>query len=395
MKEENKTIRLYDDDAYATEFTGVVLDCKEVPGDKDNNGQSCYNIILDRTLFFPEEGGQSPDKGTINGIPVVDVQIKNDVIIHTLTEPLQEGSRIDGKVDWDHRFSNMQQHSAEHIFSGVVHREYRLNNVGFHLSESVVTMDFDGVLTPEQIQDIEWKVNRAIAENVEIEARYPEREELQQLEYRSKIEINGPVRIVTIPGYDVCACCAPHVKRTGEIGILKVMNVQNYKGGVRVSILCGFRALAEYREKSRVVSELMHLLSAGQDTLFERVSRIKETNNELKVQLNALKQEALLGKIKEIPADEKNVLLFADDLDTAIVRTGVNTLVEKHKGVCGIFVGNDTDGYRFILGSSLADCNEIAGKLRKEFQAKCGGSNAMIQGSLLAPEKRIREFFEI
>lgn len=390
MSDADRTMKLYDDDAYATEFTGTVVSCQEM----QNDGQSCYKVILDRTLFFPEEGGQSPDKGTINGIEVTDVQIKGDVLIHTLTAPLEAGSRVEGRIDWNHRFSNMQQHSAEHIFSGIVNREYHFNNVGFHLSDNVVTMDFDGVLTQEQVLDIEWKVNCAIAENVEIDARYPERDELEQMEYRSKIEISGPLRIVTIPGYDVCACCAPHVKRTGEIGMLKVMGVQNYKGGVRISILCGFRALTEYREKSRVISDLMHLLSVGQNEIFERVFQLKEGNNQLKIQFNELKQKVILDRIKKIPDAEKNVLLFEDDLDTAVVRNGVNALVESHGGVCGIFVGNDAEGYRFILGSRFVDCNEIAAKLRAEFGAKCGGSSGMIQGSLPADKEKIEDFLK-
>ena len=422
-----KTIKLYDTTPYETTFTAKVLSCEECPersaGQKvakqDTASQlpdtepvttKIYRLILDRTLFFPEEGGQSSDKGVINGIEVVDVQINNDIVEHYIALPVQmisqqvnedcepsvpanmsfePGTTITAAIDWNHRFSNMQQHSAEHIFSGIVHREYGFKNVGFHLSDNIVTMDYDGVLTAEQIEDIEWKVNQAIAENIEIDARYPEQEELAQLDYRSKIEIDGPVRIVTIPGYDVCACCAPHVKRTGEIGILKVMTVQNYKGGVRISILCGFRALKAFREKNKVVSSLMNCLSTGQETLFERVSQLKEGNQELKIQIGILKQEAMLGKIEIIPRQQKHVILFEEELDTAIVRNVVNALVEKHEGNCAVFTGNDTVGYRFILGSKTLDCRETAASLREHFGAKCGGSRMMIQGSVEADRESI------
>ncbi len=401
-----KTIKLYDTTPYETTFTATVLSCEVCPersagqkadkqdiasqlSDTEQVITNIYRLILDRTLFFPEEGGQSPDKGTINGIEVVDVQISNDIVEHYITTPIDEGTQITATIDWNHRFSNMQQHSAEHIFSGIVHREYGFKNVGFHLSDNIVTMDFDGVLTAEQIEDIEWKVNQAIAENIEIDARYPEQEELAKLQYRSKIEIDGPVRIVTIPGYDVCACCAPHVKRTGEIGILKVMTVQNYKGGVRVSILCGFRALKAFREKNKVVSSLMNCLSTGQETLFERVSQLKEGNQELKIQIGILKQEAMLGKIEIIPSQQKHVILFEEELDTAIVRNVVNALVEKHDGNCAVFTGNDTTGYRFILGSKTMDCRETAASLRMRFGAKCGGSQMMIQGSVEADRETI------
>lgn len=390
-----KTIKLYDATPYETTFTANVLSCEEL-------SDKTYKLILDQTLFFPEEGGQTPDKGTINGMEVIDVQINNDIVEHymvlpdqtTATSPISPNTLITGTIDWAHRFSNMQQHSAEHIFSGTVHREYGLNNVGFHLSDNIVTMDFDGVLTAEQIKNIEWKVNQAIAENIEIDARYSSKEELAELTYRSKIEIDGPVRIVTIPGYDVCACCAPHVRRTGEIGMLKVMTVQNYKGGVRVSILCGFRALQAFGEKNKVVSQLTNLLSTNQENIIERVSQLKEQNQELKLQIGILKQEAMLGKIEKIPSEQENVILIEEELDTAIVRNVVNALVEKHAGICGMFVGNDTEGYRFIIGSKNADCRETAAGLREAFGAKGGGSAAMIQGSLGVSKEEIFSFFK-
>lgn len=389
MCNSNKTVKLYDIDAYATEFEATVLSCEEIQKD----GETSYKIILDKTLFFPEEGGQTPDKGMIDGINVLDVRIQKDIISHFLPEPVREGTQISGKIDWNHRFSNMQQHSGEHIFSGIVSREYHLNNVGFHLSDNIVSMDYDGVLTAEQIEDIEWKANQAIIENIEIDTRYPDKTTLSKLEYRSKIEIDGPVRIVTIPGYDVCACCAPHVKRTGEIGMLKVMSVQNYKGGVRLTILCGFRALQEYREKNKIISSLTNLFSTSQDTLLERAQQLKNTNQEIKLQLGVLKQDEILGKIEMISEEQKNVILFEENLETAIMRNVVNVLVKQHNGICAVFVGNDADGYQFILGSSALDCKEIADRMRSDFGAKCGGSRSMIQGSVMARNIQIMRLF--
>lgn len=414
MNNTRGTIKLYDNDAYATEFEAKVLSCKEI----EKDGQVCYEVILDQTLFFPEEGGQTPDKGIINGAEVIDVQIKDDVVYHYVSAQLQLTSvvnatgnskdtpqtnstldtpqlpTITAHINRSHRFSNMQQHSAEHIFSGIVHKEYGYNNVGFHLSDNIVTMDFDGVLTMEQIEDIEWKVNEAIAKNVAIDARYPESEELKALEYRSKIEIDGPVRIVTIEGYDACACCAPHVKRTGEIGMFKVMSAQSHRGGVRISFLCGFRALNAFREKAKILSEITNFLSTGQDTAFERISQLKEFNVQLKMQLSGLKQDVMLGKIKEIPVEQKDVILIEDELDTVIVRNVVNAMVERHEGNCAVFTGNDTEGYRFILGSRTNDCREVAASLRECFGAKCGGSKEMIQGSLSTEKEKILQFFE-
>ena len=369
------TIKLYDRDAYATTFEAKVLSC----------------VILDQTLFFPEKGGQTPDKGVLGGKEVLDVQIKNDVITHFLAEPLEEGVRVHGELDWQHRFYNMQQHSGEHLFSGLAYQRFGYRNVGFHLSNQIVTMDFDGVFTEDQLQEMEWAVNEAIVANIEIKTGYPSKEELAQLEYRSKIEIDGPVRIVEIAGYDVCACCAPHVHRTGEIGMFKIQSVQNYKGGVRISFLCGFRALEEYRNKSQIISELTGILTTNQDLLAENVSKLKAQTQSLKSQLANAKQSIMENKIETISAEQKDVLLFETDLDTPVMRNVVNKLVEKHDGICGVFVGNDAEGYSYIIGSKTIDCREIAAKLKNELGARGGGSAQMVQGSLQAREAEIEK----
>ena len=387
--ELSKTIRLYDADAYQTEFEAAVLACEEV----EKKDGRVYQVWLDQTLFFPEEGGQSPDIGTIDGVEVLDVQIKNDVITHTLAAPLTVGATVKGVVDWKHRFYNMQQHSGEHIFSGIVHNRFGYDNVGFHLSDSIVTMDFNGVITPEEITEIEEKVNQAIIENIPVEVTYPSKDELKELDYRSKIEIEGQVRIVTIPGYDVCACCAPHVRRTGEIGSLKVMNVQSYKGGVRVSILCGFRALDAFRQKADIITELMAEFSTSQEAIIDNVKKLKGANQTMKNQLAAAKQELMEYKVSAIPEDSENAILFEADLETPVVRGVVNGLVEKFAGISAVFVGNDENGYQFIVGSKNKDCRQIASALREKLSARGGGSDKMIQGSVAATQLQIEELF--
>ena len=385
--ELSKTIRLYDADAYQTEFEATVLACEEV----EKKDGRVYQVWLDQTLFFPEEGGQSPDMGTIDGVEVLDVQIKNEVITHTLAAPLTVGATVKGVVDWKHRFYNMQQHSGEHIFSGIVHNRFGYDNVGFHLSDSIVTMDFNGVITPEEITEIEEKVNQAIIENIPVEVTYPSKDELEELDYRSKIEIEGQVRIVTILGYDVCACCAPHVRRTGEIGSLKVMNVQSYKGGVRVSILCGFRALDAFRQKADIITELMAEFSTSQDAILDNVKKLKGANQTMKNQLAAAKQELMEYKVSAIPEDSENAILFEADLETPVVRGVVNGLVEKFAGISAVFVGNDENGYQFIVGSKNKDCRQIAATLREKLSARGGGSDKMIQGSVAATQLQIEE----
>uniref|UniRef100_UPI0040576468 alanyl-tRNA editing protein n=1 Tax=Agathobacter sp. TaxID=2021311 RepID=UPI0040576468 len=385
------TIKLYDKDAYRTTFEAVILSCTECSKEQES-AQQRYEVILDRTCFFPEEGGQTPDKGVLGEAEVLDVQIKRDnTIIHTVNMPLEEGKKVIGKLDWQHRFFNMQQHSGEHLFSGLAYQYFGYQNVGFHLSNQIVTMDFNGVLTPGEVEDLEWKVNEAVAANVEIKTGYPSKEELAEMEYRSKKELDGAIRIVEISGYDLCACCAPHVRRTGEIGMFKVQTVQNYKGGVRISFLCGFRALEEYRKKSKIISELSAILTTNQEMLGENVSKLKARNQSLKMQLGNAKQLLMEIKINGLPAEQKDVLLFETDLETPVMRNVVNKLTERHEGFCGIFIGNDKEGYHFIIGSKAMDCREAAKLLKEKLNARGGGSAAMVQGSVAAKREAIEQ----
>lgn len=390
------TIKLYDKDAYQTTFEGKVLSCEgaECVTPLDENGVAgkgnVYYVVLDQTLFFPEEGGQTPDKGTLGDAKVIDVQIKEDVITHCIDKPLLVGEIVKGEIDWKHRFSNMQQHSGEHIFSGLVYKKYGFLNVGFHLSNQIVTMDFNGPLNATQIEELEWEVNAAIAKNVEIKTSYPSKEELGKLEYRSKKELEGPIRIVEVEGYDVCACCAPHVARTGAIGGFKIQNVQNYKGGVRISFLCGFRALEEARKKATILSEITNILTTNQEKAAENVAKLKNNVQYLKQELANAKWELMKGKLEHIPLEQSDVLLFETDLDTVVMRNVVNELMEKRNGICGVFSGDDETGYSFIVGSKKEDCREIAGRFREKLGAKGGGSAQMIQGSVNAKEEIIR-----
>ncbi len=380
-----KTVKLYDTDAYATQFEAKVISCEK----KEKKNKISYDVVLDKTLFFPEEGGQTPDKGYINGIEVVDVQIREDVIYHTLLSPLEEEDLVKGEIQWKHRFFNMQQHSGEHIFSGLVHRDFGYDNVGFHLSDQIVTMDFNGMLTDEDVEKLEWEVNEVIARNVAIVAEYPTSDVLEQLEYRSKIEIAGDVRIVTIKGVDVCACCAPHVSRTGEIGGFKIMSRQNYKGGVRISFLCGFRALQDFREKASVISQLVSLLSEKPENIVSAVEKLKETNQNLKYEVMNSKRRQMQEKIADIPSEENNVILFESELDATIMRDVVNQLTAEREGICGVFVGDDKDGYRFVMGSSTLDTREALAKLKEIGEVRGGGSPAMVQGTMFIKRREI------
>lgn len=382
------TVKLFDMDAYRTEFVGTVLLCEEV-AKKNGEGEVCYRIVLDQTLFFPEEGGQNADTGVLNGIPVLDVQIEEDIIWHTLPEALTVGTQVVGKINWRMRYSNMQQHSGEHIMSGLIHSHFGLDNVGFHLGQKNVTLDFNGFLTNEQLESIETLANEAIYQNVEIIAEYPSKENLETLTYRSKIELLGPVRIVTIPGYDVCACCAPHVKRTGEIGMIKIVDAIKYKGGIRISILCGNRALEDYRMYKQQATAISVLLSAKQEALTDAVHKLKEDNFALKGQILDLQNALIEQKAACVAEDTQHLILFEDALESMAHKNYVNLLTKKCCGICAVFVGDDTSGYRYIIASRSTDVRTVNEQLKTHFQAKGGGSAQMVQGSLNATKEQV------
>ena len=225
------TKKLYDLDSHRRDFTAAVLRC-------DADGER-YAVVLDQTLFFPEGGGQPADTGVLGGARVLDVQITQEAIVHYTDAPLTPGAQVRGEIDWPQRFRRMQGHSGEHIISGLIHSEYGLDNVGFHLGQDTITMDYNGELTWPQLMHIEQLANEAVYRNVPIRTEYPSAERLAQMTYRSKLDLTEDVRIVTVEGYDVCACCAPHVSCTGEIGAIKFTSVMRHRGGIRVTILCG------------------------------------------------------------------------------------------------------------------------------------------------------------
>ena len=383
--------KLFYENVTITDFTATVVSCEAAEDGKQ------YRVLLDATAFFPEEGGQSADKGTLNELPVLDVQIKNDLIYHYISEPLEPGTSVTGHVDWEQRFDFMQQHSGEHIVSGLVHERFGYNNVGFHLSLNEVTLDFDGELTPAQVREIELRANGIIYRNLPVEITYPSKEELANLSYRSKIEIEGQVRIVTIPDVDVCACCAPHVAHTGEIGMIKITNCQSHRGGVRLNILCGARALADYNKKQDSVTAVSVALSAKQDLIADAVLKLKEDMLRQQERINTLQAQLLNFRVSTLPApsESENAVLFVDKMDTIAIRNTVNQLVENYTGYCGVFSGDEETGYSFIVGSKHKDCKELAQIFRNEFGAKCGGNSPMIQGSVIATQTKIQTIFSL
>jgi alanyl-tRNA synthetase len=262
------------------------------------------------------------------------------------------------------------------------------------MGKDAITMDFNGVIPKEDLKEIERKANEIVAANVDIQVLYPSKEELQTIEYRSKIEIEGQVRIVRIPDCDTCACCAPHMNKTGEIGIVKLTGMQNYKGGVRVSMLCGFRALEDYEQKSESVKKISVLLSAKENEVAEEVVRVKDEIQNQKMRIAELEKALLAYKVKEISEGQKLAVMFEAELSGNAPRELTNMLLERGIGIAAVFAGNEKDGYRYVIGSKEADTRVLAKKLNEKFHGRGGGKPEMVQGSLSGNEMEIREELE-
>ncbi len=387
------TEKLFYRDSCIREFDAHVLSCGKKGG--------FYQVVLDRTAFFPEGGGQSADTGAIffegGSVKVLDVQETEGTVVHYTDGEVPQGAAVKGELDFEERFSKMQQHTGEHIISGLVNQYFGYRNVGFHLGKEAVTMDYDGTLTEDDLRKIEAEANHAVAENIPVKVLYPTREELESITYRSKIEIEGQIRIVQIPGYDSCACCAPHVKETGSIGLIKITGAIHYKGGMRVSMLCGFRALADYNRKEANVQKISTLLSVKQEDTAEAVNRLLEEISGCKEKIKRLQLQYVEGCLEAAgrEQDQKKdtaLLLFEDELDPAAMRNFVNGAMKLTEAICGAFVGNDRKGYRYVLGTSGRDILAAGRELNQVFAGKGGGRPPMIQGSLTGNKEDIEKF---
>ena len=386
-----ETKKLYYEDSHRKEFKATVLSCEErltAKGKKDG-----YAVVLDQTAFFPEGGGQFGDRGWIDDVEVYDTHEKGGVILHYTKTPVEVGTTVTGKLDFAERFSRMQEHSGEHIVSGIVHRLHGYDNVGFHLGSENTTLDFNGELSEEQLQEVERLANEAVFADLPIQISYPSKEELKTLDYRSKIEIEGQVRLVEIPGVDICACCAPHVHNTGEIGMIRLIGMEKYKGGVRIQMLCGFRALADALEKERNVYDISAQLSAKPYEVAAAVEKLKAESLALKQEMNGLKMDILQEKIALLPGDSQNVCFFDKHMDKSNLRYAFNLLAEKCSGLCGCFDGDDEKGYRYVLGGKNVDVVAAGKALNEALEGRGGGSKEMFQGSLQASKVQIEEYF--
>ncbi|HHV32552.1 alanyl-tRNA editing protein [Caproiciproducens sp. LBM24188] len=379
------TEKLYDCNPYLRTFTAKVLSCTP-------KGEH-YEVVLNRTAFFPEGGGQPSDIGVLNTVNVLDVHECGGEIIHTTDRSLAAGTTVTGGINWTHRFDCMQQHSGEHIVSGIVHRFFGYDNVGFHLGSKVVTVDFNGEFTGDQLTMVETLANEAVYKNIPVKAEYPSAEQLASMAYRSKKELSGAIRIVSVPGYDVCACCGTHVARTGEIGMIRLISAQRYKGGTRITLVCGRRALEDYREKAQSVNAISVLLSAKPEEVFSATERLQTEFAALKQQTAELQNQIFEYKASSVPEGTEKLCLFEENLLPNDLRRFGLLLCEKCSDFAAVLSGSDEDGYKYAVCSSSNDVRPLGKKLNEAFGGRGGGSKELVQGSVRGTRNDIERFF--
>ena len=378
-----KTVKLYYENCHLREFSARVLTCEPA--------QNGFLVTLDATAFYPEGGGQACDLGTLGGAQVLDVQEEGESILHLCDRALEVGSVVEGKLDWSRRFDLMQQHSGEHIVSGLVHTLFGHHNVGFHVGSDRMEIDFDGPIPAEMLPVIEQKANEAVWQNLPIRCWYPSKEELPTVFYRTKKALPWPVRIVEIPGYDSCACCGVHVEKTGEIGLIKILSCIKFHQGVRMELTCGARALKllqEVYEQNRLVSQAFSakILETG-----EAARKINETLAAEKFRATGL-QNRLFQQIATSYANAERVLHFEADLEPAQVRILADQIAGTVRGWCAVFSGSDGN-FSFCLATREGDLRQLCSQMNASLSGRGGGKPNFQQGSVKATRQEIENFF--
>ena len=380
-----QTERLYDQDSHLRKFDAQVRSCA--------HGKHGWDVVLDRTAFYPEGGGQPGDTGLLGGVRVTDTHERNGAVVHYCDAPLEVGTQVRGEIDWQRRFDLMQQHSGEHLVSGIIHRRFGYENVGFHMGAEMITIDLSGMLTPEQLEAVEAEANEAVWRDLPTEITHPDPEALKTIPYRSKKELTGDVRIVAFPGVDICACCGTHVSSTGEIGLIKLFSCEKFHDGVRIELLCGRRALAHLSALAAQNRQISGLLSAKP---LETASAVRRTLDELSQQ--KLRAAGLEARILDAQAEDYrgagNVLLFEKDLTPDTLRRLADAITSRCGGRCAVFSGSDETGYKYCLGETGGDLRQLSRELNTALSGRGGGKPFFVQGSVQASRQAIEAFFE-
>ena len=379
-----KTRKLYYEDSHMTAFTATVLSCEKT--------EKGFEVVLDATAFYPEGGGQAADTGFLNGIRVKDTREQEETVVHFCAEALEVGTVVEGVVDWEPRFHRMQQHSGEHIVSGIINRRYGYHNVGFHMGSDIITIDFDGVIPAEDLASIEAEANAAVWKNLPVKCWYPSEEALPTVPYRSKRQLPWPVRIVEVPGFDICACCGTHVKATGEIGLIKLFTMMGFRGGTRMEMSCGKSALKLLNEAYEQNRQVSQAFSAKIEETGAAARRMNEVEAALKYRIVGLEKRIFSGISAEY-AGKGNVVHFEDNLDNNAVRDLADAIADTCGGTAAVFSGSDEGGYAFCLVTRNGDLRQLGKEMTKALNGRGGGKPAFQQGRVQAKNAEIEAFF--
>ena len=380
-----ETEKLYYADPFLKEFTATVLDCQA-----RKNG---YTVTLDRTAFYPEGGGQPADHGTLDGAAVTDVHEKNGVIFHNVDRAVEIGKTVSASIDWARRFDHMQQHSGEHICSGLICGRYGCDNVGFHMGTDIVTIDFNADIPWEELLEIEGQANRYIQEDHPIDIQFHRGAELDAIDYRSKKPLEGDVRIVAFPGADCCACCGTHVLRSGQVGLVKFLSVQKFREGVRIELLCGQRALDYLSRTWEQAKTIGQHLSVKPVDAAAAVERLEGELSALKMRCAGL-EEAVFAGIAAEQAGKGNVLLFQPPMKPDSVRKLADAVSKACGGLAAVFAG-ESSHYAYALGRADGqDISAAVKALNGALHGRGGGRNGFAQGSVEAAQSAIEAFFK-
>lgn len=371
-------------DAYVREFSTKVLSVAE--------GKKGFEVVLNDTAFYPEGGGQPADLGTLGGVKVTDVRRTDAGIVHYCEAPIEVGQVVEGVLDWERRFDNMQNHTGEHIFSGLVNQAFGFDNVGFHMDDDVITCDFSGVMTDEDVAEMERRTNEAIAENLEVEVLFPTQAELDAMDYRSKKALTGKVRIVDVPGCDRCACCGVHVKRTGEIGCLKVLSSMKHRGGTRITFVCGLRALRDYDARVRETRTVSNLLSAKPLEISAAVERLQNELATKEAKVAELTKTIFTLKAQAIAVTNAPLVLVEDGLTPFELRNFCAMLAEAQKSPLIVVLSQTAAGvYSYVLACSDEMLRPWSTTLNKALNGRGGGAKGFVQGSFKADVDAIHQ----
>ncbi len=379
-----ETRKLYYEDCDVRTFSAQVVRCEK--------RERFWAVTLDATAFYPEGGGQACDLGTLNDAVVVYVTEEGEQVVHLCDRPLAAGSTVTGTIDWNRRFDLMQQHTGEHIVSGIIHKRYGWQNVGFHVGESVMEVDFDGPVPAEDIAAIEYEANQAVWEDIALKCWYPAPEELPNVFYRTKRALPWPVRIVQVPGYDSCACCGVHVKTTGQVGLIKIISCVKFHQGVRMEMVCGRRAFLLMQavfEQNRQVSQTFSakMLETG-----EAARRMNEQLANEKYRASGLEKQ-LFSAVAQAYAGKADVQVFREGLTPAAVRELADAIAAVCGGTAAVFSQSEA-GCNFCLINQNGDVKALGTALTQRFDGRGGGKPGTFQGSLKANKADIESFFK-